>query len=67
MKLQSFLASVLMIFFPTITLLLSISHPVSANRSNNAGFLQCLSFRFNDSNIVQKSYTHQTTLIYPLS
>ncbi|XP_010449159.1 PREDICTED: tetrahydrocannabinolic acid synthase-like [Camelina sativa] len=49
MKLQRFFTSILMIF-----ILLSISHHVSANRSNQSGFLQCLSLRLNDSNIVSK-------------
>ncbi|KAG7542104.1 FAD linked oxidase N-terminal [Arabidopsis thaliana x Arabidopsis arenosa] len=53
MKLQS-LFSYVLIFFTTITLLLSSSHPVSANQTNQAGFLQCLSLRFNDSNIVSR-------------
>ncbi|CAH8345646.1 unnamed protein product [Eruca vesicaria subsp. sativa] len=51
MKLQSFLSSILLSFTTTILLLLSIPHSVSAN---HAGFLQCLSFRLNDSNIISK-------------
>ncbi|KAL0727421.1 hypothetical protein Bca4012_023514 [Brassica carinata] len=53
MKLQSCLCSILL-SFTTIFLLLSLPHSVSANQSNHAGFLQCLSFRLNDSNIISK-------------
>ncbi|CAN7070959.1 unnamed protein product, partial [Brassica oleracea var. botrytis] len=42
------------LFFTTIFLLLSLPHSVSANQSNHTGFLQCLSLRLNDSNIVSK-------------
>ncbi|KFK28674.1 hypothetical protein AALP_AA7G031800 [Arabis alpina] len=47
MKLQSFFTSILLIFFS----LLSTPKPVSANHS---GFLQCLSLRLNDTNIIPK-------------
>ncbi|KAL1205325.1 Berberine bridge enzyme-like 18 [Cardamine amara subsp. amara] len=47
MKLHCFFSSIMI-------LLLSVPYPVSANRSNQAGFLQCLSLRLNDSNIVSR-------------
>ncbi|CAN7070951.1 unnamed protein product [Brassica oleracea var. botrytis] len=53
MKLQTFFSTILL-FFTTIFLLLSLPHSVSANQSDHTGFLQCLSLRLNDSNIVSK-------------
>uniref|UniRef100_A0A1J3CX66 Cannabidiolic acid synthase-like 1 n=1 Tax=Noccaea caerulescens TaxID=107243 RepID=A0A1J3CX66_NOCCA len=53
MKLESFFSSIL-IFITTIFLLLQFPHPVSANQSNHVGYLQCLSLRLNDTNIVSK-------------
>ncbi|CAN8231239.1 unnamed protein product [Cochlearia groenlandica] len=48
MKLQSLFSYVL--FFS----LISIPFPVIANRSNQTGFLQCLSLRLNNTNIVSR-------------